>query len=92
MVQNLKELENYSYCGHSALSTDSRCPWQDTGHVLKMFDSNRSTARRLYREFVAKGVDQGRRDDLIGGGLIRSAGGGLAGGQGAAQGKAVSKK
>jgi len=43
-----------------------------------MFDSNSSTARRLYREFVANGVDQGRRDDLIGGVLIRSAGGWLA--------------
>jgi putative transposase len=78
IVQNLKDLENYSYCGHSALFKDSRCPWQETGHVLKMFDANLSTARRLYRGFVAKGVDQGRRDDLIGGGLIRSAGGWLA--------------
>ena len=26
-------------------------------------------------DFVAKGVDQGRREDLVGGGLIRSAGG-----------------
>ena len=78
IVQNLKELENYSYCGHRALFKTSCCPWQDTGHVLKMFDSNLSTARRLYREFVAKGADQGRRDDLIGGGLIRSAGGWLA--------------
>ncbi len=78
IVQHLKELENYDYCGHSALFKNSCCPWQDTGHVLKMFDSNLSTARRLYRGFVAKGVDQGRRDDLIGGGLIRSAGGWLA--------------
>jgi hypothetical protein len=74
-VQNLKALENYSYGGHSAFFKNSRSSWQDSGHVLKMFDANHSTARRLYREFVAKGVDQGRRDDLIGGGLIRSAGG-----------------
>ncbi len=78
IVQNLKELESCSYCGHSALFKSGCCPWQDTGYVLKMFDSNLSTARRLYRGFVAKGVDQGRRDDLIGGGLIRSAGGWLA--------------
>jgi hypothetical protein len=78
MVQHLKALETYSYCGHSALLKNSCCAWQDSGHVLKMFDSNRSTARRLYREFVAKGVDQGRRNDLIGGGLIRSAGGWMA--------------
>ena len=78
IVQTLKELEVYSYGGHSALFNPNRCPWQDTGYVLKMFASNLSTARKLYREFVAKGVEQGRRDDLIGGGLIRSAGGWLA--------------
>jgi hypothetical protein len=78
IVQNTKELESYSYCGHRAFFKNSCCPWQDTGNVLKMFDSNLSTARKLYRGFVAKGIDQGRRDDLIGGGLIRSAGGWLA--------------
>jgi hypothetical protein len=32
-------------------------------------------ARREYREFVEKGIDQGRRPELQGGGLVRSAGG-----------------
>ncbi len=32
-------------------------------------------ARRRYREFVAKGLTVGRRPELVGGGLIRSAGG-----------------
>jgi len=30
------------------------------------------TARRYYHSFVKKGIDQGRREDLNGGGLIRS--------------------
>jgi putative transposase len=34
-----------------------------------------SIARRRYREYVRKGIDKGQRPDLIGGGLIRSAGG-----------------
>ena len=34
-----------------------------------------SAARRRYREFVKKGVNQGRRTELVGGGLIRSIGG-----------------
>ncbi|MCG6538456.1 MAG: hypothetical protein L7F78_28000, partial [Syntrophales bacterium LBB04] len=34
-----------------------------------------SVARQRYRRFVEKGIAQGRRDDLAGGGLIRSAGG-----------------
>jgi hypothetical protein len=29
-------------------------------------------ARRYYRSFVKKGIDQGRREDLNGGRLIRS--------------------
>ena len=32
-------------------------------------------SRRRYRAFVQKGIEEGRRDDLVGGGLIRSAGG-----------------
>ena len=34
-----------------------------------------SAARRSYRAFVEKGIAQGRRADLTGGGLLRSAGG-----------------
>lgn len=75
IIKELKELEKYHYCGHSAFFKKGHRPWQDTDYVLQMFHSNLSGARRRYREFVAKGVDQGRRDDLIGGGLIRSAGG-----------------
>ena len=39
------------------------------------FGKGADFARRKYREFVAAGIDGGRRDDLTGGGLIRSAGG-----------------
>ncbi len=33
------------------------------------------TAGRRYKAFVQKGIIEGKRDDLTGGGLIRSAGG-----------------
>lgn len=49
--------------------------WQNASWALKLFDRRVSTARRRYRAFVQKGIDQGRRDDLTGGGLIRSIGG-----------------
>jgi putative transposase len=32
-------------------------------------------AKKAYRDFVQRGIDQGRRSDLVGGGLIRSQGG-----------------
>jgi hypothetical protein len=34
-----------------------------------------SEAKREYRNYVKKGIDQGRRPELVGGGLIRSQGG-----------------
>ena len=43
--------------------------------VLQYFGKNLKEARRRYREFVEKGINQGRREDLQGGGLIRSSGG-----------------
>jgi len=49
------------------------------GDVLLQFDQTKKTARRRYREFVEKGIKQGTREDLQGGGLVRSAGGETAG-------------
>lgn len=75
IVRNLKELRENPYCGHGAFFKKEYCPWQHTDYVLKVFNSSVSVARRLYRDFVEKGLDLGRRDELVGGGLIRSAGG-----------------
>lgn len=49
--------------------------WQDRDYVLKWFGSKEGEAKRAYRQFVRKGTDEGRRPDLVGGGLIRSQGG-----------------
>jgi hypothetical protein len=49
--------------------------WQDTEYVLGLFGKRTSEARRSYRAFVKKGIDMGRRPELVGGGLIRSLGG-----------------
>jgi len=43
--------------------------------VLKWFGPNEGEAKSACRRFVKKGIDQGRRPDLVGGGLIRSQGG-----------------
>jgi len=43
--------------------------------VLRYFGETRKVAKRRYRQFVEKGIKQGRREELQGGGLIRSAGG-----------------
>ncbi len=47
--------------------------------VLLHFGKTKRAARRRYREFVKKGVDQGARPEFQGGGLVRSSGGKKAG-------------
>ncbi len=75
LVSDLKELDRYPFTGHSTLMGHSEQPWQDAGYVLNLFAKRIPTARKRYRAFVEKGVDQGRRPELIGGGLLRSMGG-----------------
>jgi putative transposase len=75
LVRDLDELGGYAYCGHGVVMGKVKKPWQDTGAVLAMFGKKLGAARRAYRAFVEEGIGQGRRSDLTGGGLLRSAGG-----------------
>jgi putative transposase len=52
-----------------------RNDWQETESILKLFGKRSASATRTCRAFAEKRIDQGRRPDLIGGGLLRSAGG-----------------
>jgi hypothetical protein len=49
--------------------------WQDRGYVLSWFGESTKRAVEAYRRFVEEGIPLGRRPELVGGGLIRSAGG-----------------
>jgi hypothetical protein len=75
LVQNLDELSRYRYCGHSALMGRTKRQWQDTDYVLAYFGKTIRKARQGYESFVRDGLSQGRREELTGGGLIRSLGG-----------------
>ena len=75
LVKELRDLDTYPYSGHSVVMGKRKHDWQDTDYILKLFNSKYSTARRRYREFVKKGIADGQRSDLVGGGLIRSFGG-----------------
>ena len=74
-VNTMHQLDRYRYCGHSILMGKRHSDWQDIRYVLNLFGKRVSSARKHYRAFVEKGIKQGWRPDLIGGGLIRSAGG-----------------
>lgn len=75
LVQGVEALDTYPYSGHSGLMGRSKKSWQETEDILKLFGNRQAAARSAYRLFVEQGIEQGRRPDLAGGGLIRSAGG-----------------
>ena len=75
LIKDMDILKKYPYSGHSALMGKAKKNWQDIKWILKLFDKRLRVARRLYHEFVEKGISMGRRKDLTGGGLVRSMGG-----------------
>jgi REP element-mobilizing transposase RayT len=75
LVESLAQLDRYLWCGHSVLMKKIKNDWQDRDYVLKWFGTKEGEAKRAYRQFVKEGIEQGRRSDLVGGGLIRSQGG-----------------
>ena len=75
IVKDLKALKQYQWCGHSVLMGNVEAGFQDTAYVLRLFGQTTRVARRGYESFVSKGIEQGGRPDLVGGGLLRSVGG-----------------
>ena len=75
MVSTLKELDCYPYSGHSRLMAKIKDQWQDVDTVLALFGKQKYATRKQYRGFVEKGLSDGKKPELTGGGLIRSAGG-----------------
>ncbi|MCF8068302.1 MAG: transposase [Desulfobacterales bacterium] len=75
MVKEMAGLKLYPYTGHSALMGKNKNEWQSVDYVLNLFEKNGKSARRNYALFVSKGIEDGKRPDLVGGGLIRSVGG-----------------
>jgi hypothetical protein len=90
-VEDLKGLDKYPWTGHSAILGRRKNPLvpkippaiaenkflaeKTVEDVLRYFGETFKIARRRYRVFVEKGIKHGQREDLQGGGLIRSNGG-----------------
>ncbi len=75
LVGSMEELDTYLWCGHGVLIGNAKNEWQDCDYILGQFGTRLGRARKVYREFVVAGIGQGRREDLAGGGLVRSVGG-----------------
>ncbi|MEJ2155066.1 MAG: transposase [Desulfobacteraceae bacterium] len=74
-VKDMAALDRYAFTGHSCIMGRKKNNWQSVDAVLSVFADKRALARRRYRAFVVKGIDLGSQPELVGGGLIRSAGG-----------------
>ena len=75
LVKSLSELDRYPWCGHSVLMGRTRHDWQDREYALSWFGRREGEARRAYRKYMGEGLVQGKRPELVGGGVVRSYGG-----------------
>jgi REP element-mobilizing transposase RayT len=72
LVKDLDELDHYPWCGHAGLLGKGRPIGLATETILPLFSQRKKMARKNYRQFIADGVVQGHRPELVGGGLRRS--------------------
>jgi putative transposase len=74
-VRSIAELKEYKFTGHSVVMGARDYAVQDTESVLERFSTTTAKARAEYESFVATAFTQGTREELRGGGLVRSMGG-----------------
>lgn len=75
LVDTLSTLDRYPWCGHATVVGRFKYEWHHRDYVLSWFGGNDEKAQRVYHRFIREGIGQGRRPELVGGGLIRSQGG-----------------
>jgi REP element-mobilizing transposase RayT len=75
IVKSYSELGGYRYAGHGVILGRRKNDWQDVDQVLGFFGTKAGRARNRYEAYVEEATEQGRRPELVGGGLIRSMGG-----------------
>ena len=75
VVDSLSALDRYPWSGHSGIMGHVPYEWIDADYVLNWFGKRLKQARQSYHNFVENGLGMGRRPHLVGGGLVRSAGG-----------------
>ena len=75
IVKDMDALNKFPWSGHAVILGTHRAPFQTTGEILERFGTGTVAARNKYLAFISDGMKMGKRDDLSGGGLRRSAGG-----------------
>jgi REP element-mobilizing transposase RayT len=75
IVKSAEDLARHPYTGHAVIMGQRHYDAQDVAAVLCRFSDKRKKSIANYGSFVADGLHQGRREELCGGGLVRSCGG-----------------
>lgn len=66
VVSSLDSLRAYRWSGHAVVTGNREMKGQDVDSVLAHFGTTRAKAVRGYQTFIADGIDQGARPDLVG--------------------------
>ena len=72
LVGSIAELKRYRWSGHAVLMGTGELSGQKVDEVLLHFAKKLKSARQKYEVFVTDGVERGKRDELVGGGLRRA--------------------
>lgn len=64
LVADPSALDDYAWSGHGVVMGNGELKGQVVDDVLAFFAKKKGVARRRYRQFIADGVAQGKRDDL----------------------------
>jgi hypothetical protein len=75
LVADLRALNRYPWCGHATVVGRLPRVWQDRRSLLDGFGRTEGRAVHAYLDYVREGIPVGQRPELVGGGLVRSAGG-----------------
>ena len=75
LVESLAQLAMYPWSGHAVLMNKVSYEWIDRDYVLQFFGRTAISARMAYLEFLEEEMGIDRKEELSGGGLIRSQGG-----------------
>ena len=72
LVPDLQALDTYPWCGHAELLGSRPALTVATEAVHLLFREKQNAARKAYHQYVAEGLDMGKRPEFSGGGLRRS--------------------
>ncbi|MDA3926894.1 MAG: transposase, partial [Kiritimatiellae bacterium] len=72
LIKELPELDLFPWCGHAEIVAQTTKSTVSANWVLSLFSQDKGAARQLYQQFIADGIKQGKRPELVGGGLQRS--------------------